>query len=167
MRPPVSVGDYTDFYLSMEHARNVGTMFRGADQALMDNWTCLPVGYHGRASTVAVSGAAHPRRPWGQVARPDSGDAPTFQPTAQLDYELELGCVLAWPGPKEFLPPARTTDGRIVLRPPPRLACSYIFGGPGNGVGEQIPLSQAEERVFGCVLVNDWSARDHQVAFFF
>jgi fumarylacetoacetase len=91
MRMPVTVGDYTDFYLSLEHARNVGTMFRGAAQALMDNWTCLPVAYHGRASTVVVSGQADPIRPWGQVAKPDAGVAPVFQPSAQLDYELELG----------------------------------------------------------------------------
>lgn len=91
MRMPVTVGDYTDFYLSLEHARNVGTMFRGADQALMDNWTCLPVAYHGRASTVVASGEADPRRPWGQAGKPDSGVAPVFQPSAQLDYELELG----------------------------------------------------------------------------
>lgn len=91
LRMPVTIGDYTDFYLSLEHARNVGTMFRGAEQALMDNWTCLPVAYHGRASTVVVSGEADPRRPWGQVAKPDSGAAPVFQPSAQLDYELELG----------------------------------------------------------------------------
>jgi fumarylacetoacetase len=91
LRMPVTVGDYTDFYLSLEHARNVGTMFRGADNALMDNWTCLPVAYHGRASTVVASGEADPRRPWGQAGKPDSGAAPVFRPSAQLDYELELG----------------------------------------------------------------------------
>jgi len=85
---PVEIGDYTDFYSSKEHATNVGTMFRGADNALMPNWTHLPVGYHGRASSVVVSGA-DVRRPMGQL-KPDDGP-PTFGPSRLVDFELEMG----------------------------------------------------------------------------
>lgn len=85
---PVEIGDYTDFYSSKEHATNVGTMFRGKENALMPNWTHLPVGYHGRASSVVVSGTPV-RRPQGQV-KPDDGP-PTFGPTRLLDFELEMG----------------------------------------------------------------------------
>jgi len=85
---PVEIGDYTDFYSSKEHATNVGTMFRGAENALMPNWTHLPVGYHGRASSVVVSGT-QVRRPQGQL-KPDDGP-PTFGPSRLLDFELEMG----------------------------------------------------------------------------
>jgi fumarylacetoacetase len=85
---PADVGDYTDFYSSKEHATNVGTMFRGADNALMPNWLHLPVAYHGRASSVVASG--HPvRRPCGQ-RKPDDAP-PTFGPSRLLDFELEVG----------------------------------------------------------------------------
>jgi fumarylacetoacetase len=91
---PVSIGDYTDFYSSKEHATNVGTMFRGAEDALMPNWTHLPVGYHGRASSVVVSGT-NIRRPHGQL---QTGDRPpTFGPSRLLDFELEVG-FLVGPG---------------------------------------------------------------------
>ena len=88
MHLPVEIGDYTDFYASREHATNVGVMFRGRENALMPNWLHLPVGYHGRASSVVVSGTdvVHPR---GQV-KPK--DAPLeFTASRQLDFELEMG----------------------------------------------------------------------------
>ena len=86
---PVEIGDYTDFYSSREHATNVGTMFRGAEAALLPNWLHLPVAYHGRASTVTVSGEAV-IRPQGQ-SLPTGATAPIFGPTAELDFELEVG----------------------------------------------------------------------------
>lgn len=86
---PVRIGDYTDFYSSRHHATNVGIMLRGEDQALMPNWLHLPVAYHGRASSVVVSGTAI-RRPRGQVL-PSGADAPIFRPTRLLDFELEVG----------------------------------------------------------------------------
>jgi len=88
MALPVAVGDYTDFYSSREHATNVGTMFRGPENALMPNWQHLPVGYHGRASSLVVSGTPI-RRPCGQLKPGD--DPPVFGPTRLLDYELEMG----------------------------------------------------------------------------
>ncbi|MBP1612401.1 MAG: hypothetical protein H6Q01_1064, partial [Acidobacteria bacterium] len=123
---PVEVGDYTDFYSSREHATNVGAMFRGRENALMPNWLHLPVGYHGRASSIVVSGTKV-RRPRGQTM-PDGASAPLFGPTRQLDFELEVG----------------------------------FFTGPGNALGEPIPLERAHGAIFGFVLVNDWSARDIQ-----
>ncbi|MDX1530396.1 MAG: fumarylacetoacetase, partial [Rhodothermales bacterium] len=86
---PAHVGDYTDFYSSRQHATNVGTMFRGAENALMPNWLHLPVGYHGRASSVVVSGT-DVVRPKGQT-RPDDDAPPVFGPSELLDFELELG----------------------------------------------------------------------------
>ncbi len=86
---PVEVGDYTDFYSSEHHARNVGTMFRGPENALKPNWKHLPVGYHGRASSVISSGE-DVRRPCGQT-RPDDDESPVYGPTQLLDFELEVG----------------------------------------------------------------------------
>lgn len=123
---PAQIGDYTDFYASKEHATNVGIMFRGKENALMPNWTHLPVGYHGRASSVVLSGT-DVRRPQGQT-KPANSNAPLFGPSCQLDLELEVG----W------------------------------FIGPGNERGKSIALENAEEQIFGLVLVNDWSARDIQ-----
>ncbi|WP_413375937.1 fumarylacetoacetase [Alkalihalobacillus sp. 1P02AB] len=123
---PAQIGDYTDFYASKEHATNVGTMFRGKENALMPNWTHLPIGYHGRASSVVVSGT-EVRRVNGQT-KAATEQSPSFGPTKQLDFELEMG----W------------------------------FIGPGNERGKPIPIKEAEEQIFGLVLVNDWSARDIQ-----
>ncbi|MFC8689648.1 fumarylacetoacetase [Brevibacillus porteri] len=123
---PVQIGDYTDFYASKNHAENVGTMFRGKENALMPNWTHLPVGYHGRASSIVLSGT-DVSRPQGQM-KPSDATEPLFGPSLQLDFELELG----W------------------------------FIGPGNKQGEPIAIEQAEDQIFGLVLVNDWSARDIQ-----
>ncbi len=87
MHLPVAIGDYTDFYASREHATNVGIMFRGRENALMPNWLHLPVGYHGRASSVVLSGA-DVIRPRGQVA---SNGVPEFITSRSLDFELEMG----------------------------------------------------------------------------
>ncbi len=123
---PVEVGDYTDFYASRHHAFNVGTMFRGSENALMPNWLHLPVGYHGRASSVIVSGVDI-HRPVGQTL-PAGESSPVFGPSKRLDYEFEMG----------------------------------FFVGPGNKIGEPIPINKATEHIFGLVIVNDWSARDIQ-----
>ncbi|CAH1789181.1 unnamed protein product [Owenia fusiformis] len=88
MHLPAKIGDYTDFYSSLEHATNVGTMFRGKDNALMPNWKHLPVGYHGRASSVVVSGTPI-RRPCGQM-KPDETQPPVFGPCKLMDLELEM-----------------------------------------------------------------------------
>ncbi|XP_041663528.1 fumarylacetoacetase [Cheilinus undulatus] len=88
MHLPADIGDYTDFYSSRDHATNVGIMFRGKENALMPNWLRLPVGYHGRASSVVVSGTPI-RRPSGQM-RPDQTQPPVFGPSKQLDIELEM-----------------------------------------------------------------------------
>jgi fumarylacetoacetase len=86
---PAEIGDYTDFYSSREHATNVGIMLRGADNALQANWLHLPVGYHGRASSVVVSGT-EVRRPMGQTKPPDAS-SPAFGPSRLMDFELEMG----------------------------------------------------------------------------
>jgi fumarylacetoacetase len=89
MHLPVNIRDYTDFYSSIEHATNVGTMFRDPDNALLPNWKHLPVGYHGRASSIIVSGEDI-NRPKGQT-KADDADAPSFGPSRLLDFELEMG----------------------------------------------------------------------------
>jgi fumarylacetoacetase len=123
---PAAIGDYTDFYSSREHATNVGTMFRGPDNALQENWLHLPVGYHGRSSSVVVSGT-DVRRPKGQT-KADDAESPIYGPSRLMDFELEMG----------------------------------FFVGPGNALGEPIPIDEAAKHIFGMVLVNDWSARDIQ-----
>ena len=91
MHMPVEVGDYTDFYSSEDHARNVGKMFRDPDNALLPNWKHMPVGYHGRASSIVVSGTPI-RRPMGQT-RPSDVQPPVFGPSRLLDFELEMAFV--------------------------------------------------------------------------
>jgi fumarylacetoacetase len=95
MQMPVKIGDYTDFYSSIEHATNVGTMFRDPDNALLPNWRHLPVGYHGRASSIVVSGTDI-HRPKGQMIPPNS-EQPVFGPCRLLDFELEMGFVIGKP----------------------------------------------------------------------
>src|SRR5438045_1715198 len=126
MKLPVRIANYTDFYSSYHHAHNVGTMLRGPENALMPNWKWLPVAYHGRASSVVISGT-DVRRPKGQVKPPDAS-VPTFGPTKSLDYELEMAFLI----------------------------------GPGNSLGEPVPIDRAVDHIFGLVLMNDWSARDIQ-----
>ncbi|KAF8247527.1 Fumarylacetoacetase [Wilcoxina mikolae CBS 423.85] len=118
---PLAIGDYSDFYAGRVHAFNVGCLFRGRDNALQKNYEHLPVGYHGRASSVVVSGT-EVRRPWGQTAEG------VFEKCKKLDLELEIAAFVA----------------------------------RGNELGESISTKEAGERIFGFVLMNDWSARDIQ-----
>ena len=92
MHLPVSIGDYTDFYSSKEHATNVGMMFRDPDNALLPNWKHLPVGYHGRSSSIVVSGE-NIHRPMGQVLPPNA-DSPVFKASSRVDFELEMGFII-------------------------------------------------------------------------
>ncbi|MBK7871848.1 MAG: fumarylacetoacetase [Saprospiraceae bacterium] len=92
MLMPVKVGDYTDFYSSLEHASNVGAMFRDPSNPLLPNWRHLPVAYHGRASSIVVSGTPI-HRPKGQTM-PQSAQSPVFGPTQLLDFELEMAFIL-------------------------------------------------------------------------
>ncbi|NUY79746.1 fumarylacetoacetase [Flavobacterium sp. MAH-1] len=126
MQLPVLIGDYTDFYSSREHATNVGKMFRDPENALLPNWLHIPVGYHGRSSTIVPSGIPV-HRPMGQTL-PNGETTPVFGPSRLVDFELETGFI--------------TTDANIM--------------------GENIPVHEAEEHIFGMVLLNDWSARDIQ-----
>lgn len=123
---PVKVPNYTDFYSSEQHAFNVGTMFRGPENALMPNWKHIPVGYHGRASSIVVSGTPF-HRPKGQT-KADDADLPSFGPCRLLDFELEM---------------------------------AYITG-KENPLGQAISTEEADEYIFGFVILNDWSARDIQ-----
>jgi fumarylacetoacetase len=110
---PARIGDYTDFYSSREHATNVGTMFRGKENALMPNWLHLPVGYHGRASSIVVSGTDL-HRPHGQ-SKADDAAAPSFGPSKMIDFELEMGY---------FVGPGNELGRRI----PAGEALEHIFG---------------------------------------
>lgn len=92
---PIYIGDYTDFYSSMDHATNIGKMIRDPENALMPNWKHIPVGYHGRASSVAVSGHSF-HRPKGQM-KPADATAPVFGPCKLLDFELETAFIIGKP----------------------------------------------------------------------
>ena len=92
---PMMVSEYTDFYAGKNHAFNVGTMFRGPENALPPNWLHIPIGYNGRASSVVVSGT-DVRRPWGQLKGPND-DAPRWAPCARFDIELEMGAIVGTP----------------------------------------------------------------------
>ena len=113
MHLPVKVGDYTDFYSSIEHATNIGSMFRDPSNPLLPNWRHLPVGYHGRASSIIVSGIDI-FRPKGQVMPLDS-DKPVFTSSKRIDFELEMGYII---GKQSPLGSSITTDD----------ADNYIFG---------------------------------------
>lgn len=126
MHLPIKIGDYTDFYSSLEHATNVGTMFRDKDNPLLPNWKHIPVGYHGRASSIIVSEEPI-RRPKGQIM-PLNSSQPIFQATQRLDFELEMAFIT----------------------------------GIKTKIGEPISIEDAEDHIFGLVLLNDWSARDIQ-----
>lgn len=113
MQLPVQVGDYTDFYSSKEHATNVGTMFRGKENALMPNWLHIPVGYHGRSSSIIPS-EINIRRPWGQTM-PNGATEPVFGPAKMVDFELEMAFI--------------TTDANALGEPiPVNEAEDHIFG---------------------------------------
>ncbi|QWX85071.1 fumarylacetoacetase [Cellulophaga sp. HaHaR_3_176] len=113
MQLPVQIGDYTDFYSSKEHATNVGTMFRDPDNALLPNWLHIPVGYHGRSSSIVPSGTPV-RRPMGQTM-PAGATEPVFGPSKLVDFELEMAFI--------------TTDANLLGEPiPVDEAEDYIFG---------------------------------------
>ncbi|MBC8756224.1 fumarylacetoacetase [Kordia sp. YSTF-M3] len=113
MQLPVQIGDYTDFYSSIEHATNVGTMFRGVENALMPNWLHVPVGYHGRSSSIIPSGIPI-HRPQGQTL-PAGAENPVFGPSKRVDFELEMAFI--------------TTDANHLGEPIPiEEAEDYIFG---------------------------------------
>lgn len=113
MKLPVQIGDYTDFYSSKEHATNVGTMFRDPENALLPNWLHIPVGYHGRSSTIIPSGTPI-RRPLGQTF-PKGAENPVFGPSRLVDFELEMAFI--------------TTDANVLGEPIPiDEAEDYIFG---------------------------------------
>lgn len=126
---PMAIGDYTDFYAGKNHAYNVGVLFRGPANALQPNYTHLPVAYHGRASSVVVSGTPI-RRPWGQILKDPKAEpkVPAFAPCEKLDLELEMG----------------------------------MFVCRENNLSSPVPVNDAEDYIFGYVLMNDWSARDVQ-----
>lgn len=110
---PVQIGDYTDFYSSLDHATNVGKMFRDPENALLPNWKHLPVGYHGRASSIQVSGHAF-HRPKGQI-KPEEGP-PVFGPTRLLDFELEMAFVTGKEtAPGDCIPTAQAEDAIFGL----------------------------------------------------
>jgi fumarylacetoacetase len=125
MHMPCFVRDYTDFYVGIHHAANIGKQLR-PDNPLLPNYKYIPIGYHGRASSVRPSGTPV-RRPNGQTKAPDA-PGPTMGPCRRLDYELELG----------------------------------VWVGPGNVLGESLPIGEAAEHIAGYCLLNDWSARDIQ-----
>lgn len=91
MHMPVEIGDYTDFYSSIEHATNVGTMFRDPNNALLPNWKHIPVGYHGRASSIVLSDTPF-HRPKGQQ-KPNDNEPPVFGPSKLVDFELEMAFI--------------------------------------------------------------------------
>lgn len=123
---PVQIGDYTDFYSSKEHATNLGKMFRPNEAPLMENWLYIPIGYHGRSSSIVVSGTEI-KRPSGQL-KPPTASTPVHGLSKKLDYELEMALLV----------------------------------GRGNELGSPIEMTNAEEYMFGVVVMNDWSARDVQ-----
>lgn len=115
MHMPFRVSEYTDFYASRHHAENVGTMFRGKENALPPNWLSIPIGYNGRASSVTVSGTPV-RRPRGQVKGPED-DLPRFAPSARFDIELEMGAIVGIPseGPVSVAEADRMIFGYVLL----------------------------------------------------
>jgi len=123
MALPCRIGGYTDFYTGIHHAMAVGRLMR-PDNPLLPNYKWVPIGYHGRTSSIGIGGTI--RRPLGQTR--SSGEVPHFGPSQRLDYELELGLVV----------------------------------GSGNDLGKPVGMAEAEDRLFGMVLLNDWSARDVQ-----
>jgi fumarylacetoacetase len=121
---PLLVSEYTDFYAGRNHAFNVGTMFRGPENALPPNWLHIPIGYNGRASSVVVSGT-DVQRPLGQLKGPND-EMPRFGASQRFDFELEMGAIVG-----------RASQGMVSV-------------------------AEADDMIFGYVLLNDWSARDIQ-----
>lgn len=124
---PMEIGDYTDFFVGRNHAYNCGVILFDPEHALAPNYYHLPVGYHGRSSSVVVSGTPI-RRPFGQIL--DANKKPMQSPCLWLDFEMELGAFVC----------------------------------KANKMGEPILVDEAEDALFGMVMLNDWSARDIQCA---
>jgi fumarylacetoacetase len=124
MYVPVTIGDYTDFYSSEEHASNVGKMFRPTMEPLLPNWKHMPIAYHGRSSSIITTNTSL-KRPHGQIL---NGDNVIFSASKTLDIEIELGFII----------------------------------GKENKLGEPVNINEATDYIFGCVLLNDFSARDIQ-----
>lgn len=129
MHLPMQIGDYTDFYAGKNHAFTMGCILRDPKNALQPNYTHLPVGYHGRASSIVVSGTPI-IRPNGQVLENPAAEVkkPVFKPSQRLDIEIELGAFVC----------------------------------KANKMGEPVLIADAEDSIFGYVILNDWSARDIQ-----
>ena len=123
MALPCRIGDYTDFYTGIHHARTVGALMR-PDNPLLPNYAWVPIGYHGRASSIGLGELV--KRPHGQLRSAEG--TPHFGPSRRLDYELELG----------------------------------LWVGAANDLGQPVSMAEAEDRLFGVTLLNDWSARDIQ-----
>lgn len=126
LHKPFIVSEFTDFFASYHHAKNVGTMFRGPDNALPPNWLHMPIGYNGRASTVVVSGTEI-KRPMGQL-KPPTKDVPYFGASKRFDFELEMGAII----------------------------------GTQSKSNSRLSTEEADDLIFGYVILNDWSARDIQ-----
>ena len=124
---PFVVSEFTDFFASYHHANNVGTMFRGPENALPPNWLHIPIGYNGRASTVIISGT-DVQRPMGQL-KPPTEDIPYFGPCKRFDFELELGAIV----------------------------------GTSTEIGTTLSTQEADNLIFGYVILNDWSAREYKL----
>lgn len=125
MALPVEARSFTDFYSSKNHAVNVGTIFRGKDNALNPNWVHMPIAYNGKASSIVISGTDI-RRPQGQI---NQNNIPVWAQTNKLDFEIEIAAIV----------------------------------GKSSQIGHPIAMKEADDYIFGFVMLNDWSARDIQV----
>lgn len=130
---PAAIGGYTDFYAARAHAERVGALFRGADKALPANWLHMPIAYNGRASAVVVSGT------------------PVHRPSGQIVEAAKIEAAGAAPAPVHK--PSARLDFELEL--------AALIGVPSR-LGAPVPVSRAEDHLFGLVLMNDWSARDIQ-----
>lgn len=126
MQMPVLVGDYTDFYSSKQHAKNIEELLNEGESDLLPNWVHIPIGYHGRSSSIITSGIPV-KRPHGQMFPADS-TSPVFGTSQKVDFEMEVAFI--------------TTDANVL--------------------GDPVSVKEAEDYIFGMVLLNDWSARDIQ-----
>lgn len=125
MALPVEARSFTDFYSSKNYAVNVGTIFRGKDNALNPNWVHMPIAYNGKASSIVISGTDI-RRPQGQI---NQNNIPVWAQTNKLDFEIEIAAIV----------------------------------GKSSQIGHPIAMKEADDYIFGFVMLNDWSARDIQV----
>lgn len=139
---PCDIGDYTDFYSSEQHARNVGSMFRDPENALMPNWKYLPVGYHGRSSSIVLSGTEL-HRPKGQIL-PDNSESPVFKASERIDFELEMGFITG-------------TGNKLGERIPVNEAESHIFGLALLNDWSARDIQKWEYKPLGPFLAKNWA----------